>query len=287
MKRLAPILILLLALGGLAYLLRDRWALGQAEDLIQASGTIEAEELRVAAELGGRVRDVAVEEGDTVEEGQVLATLDPSLLEAQLRQARAALDLARAMLGSGAAGATGTTRSTGSAASSGSAGSTGSSALLAAGGSAAARVAAAQLAQAEAQVALLEAQLERLTLRAPRGGVVLQRLVSPGELAQPGAPLLVLGLLDDLKITVYVPEDRYGRIDLGDEADVTADAFPDRVFEAEVSRIADRAEFTPRNVQTVAGRKATVFAITLALKGKGSRLKPGMPADLVFRDSRP
>ena len=145
----------------------------------------------------------------------------------------------------------------------------------------------AQAAQAEAQVALLEAQLERLTLRAPAGGVVLQRLASPGELAQPGAPLLVLGLLDDLKITVYVPEDRYGRIDLGDEAEVKVDAFPDRVFEAEVSRIADRAEFTPRNVQTVAGRKATVYAITLDVKDKGSRLKPGMPADLVFQDSRP
>lgn len=260
MKRLAPILILLLALTGLAYLLRDRWALGNDEGFIEASGNIEAEELRVAAELGGRIREVAVDEGEAVEEGQTLLSLDPSLLEAQLRQARAALDLARV---AGAAGASG------------------------AGGAAAARLAAAQAAQAEAQVALLEAQLERLTLRAPAAGVVLKRLVSPGELAQPGAPLLILGRLDDLSITVYVPEDRYGRIDLGDKAEVRVDAFPERDFEAEVIRIADRAEFTPRNVQTVAGRRSTVFAITLALKGKGGRLKPGMPADLTFTDSEP
>jgi len=61
------------------------------------------------------------------------------------------------------------------------------------------------------------------------------------------------------------------------------DAFPGQVFKGSVRRIADRAEFTPRNVQTVEGRKSTVFAVVLALDPSGGKLKPGMPADVTFR----
>jgi HlyD family secretion protein len=49
-----------------------------------------------------------------------------------------------------------------------------------------------------------------------------------------------------------------------------------------VTRIADRAEFTPRNVQTEEGRRTTVFAVTLSLDDLSGRLKPGMPADVNF-----
>ena len=82
-----------------------------------------------------------------------------------------------------------------------------------------------------------------------------------------------------------MPEDRYGRISVGDKATLKVDAFPERDFSAEVTQIADRAEFTPRNVQTASGRKATVYGVTLAVEGKSERLKPGMPADLRFDGS--
>jgi HlyD family secretion protein len=49
-----------------------------------------------------------------------------------------------------------------------------------------------------------------------------------------------------------------------------------------VTHIADKAEFTPRNVQTADGRRTTVFAIRLALDESSGKLKPGMPADVVF-----
>jgi HlyD family secretion protein len=53
-------------------------------------------------------------------------------------------------------------------------------------------------------------------------------------------------------------------------------------FGAHVTHIADQAEFTPRNVQTVEGRSATVYAIKLAVTDEEGRLKPGMPADVSF-----
>jgi len=60
------------------------------------------------------------------------------------------------------------------------------------------------------------------------------------------------------------------------------DSFPGVVFKAVVSYISDQAEFTPRNVETVSGRKNTVFAVKLSLSDTSGKLKPGMPADVVF-----
>ena len=83
-------------------------------------------------------------------------------------------------------------------------------------------------------------------------------------------------------LTVYVPEDRYGQIALGQTYPVTVDSFPGQAFDGKVTHIADQAEFTPRNVETVEGRKNTVFAIRLTLSNPDMALKPGMPADVNF-----
>jgi multidrug resistance efflux pump len=93
---------------------------------------------------------------------------------------------------------------------------------------------------------------------------------------------MVVGQLDTLTITVYIPEDRYGQINLGDHTQVTVDSFPNETFEGIVTRIADEAEYTPRNVQTEEERRNTVFAIELSVDDPNGKLKPGMPADVVF-----
>jgi HlyD family secretion protein len=141
----------------------------------------------------------------------------------------------------------------------------------------------AQVDVAQAVLNSLDVQISKLTLVSPVDGVVLTRVIQPGELAMPGANLLVLGLRDEKTITVYVPEDRYGEISLGQEADVSVDSFPDVIFKARVTNISDKAEFTPRNVQTVEGRKNTVFAIRLQFVDPEDRLKAGMPADVTFK----
>jgi HlyD family secretion protein len=141
----------------------------------------------------------------------------------------------------------------------------------------------AQLAAAEAGRAVLDAQLAKLTLVAPAAGTVLARTIEPGETVTPGAALLELGDLEHLTLTVFVPEDRYGKVALGQPVTVAVDSFPGQAFGGKVSRISDKAEFTPRNVQTVEGRKSTVFAVDLALDPSDGRLKPGMPADVTFQ----
>jgi HlyD family secretion protein len=137
--------------------------------------------------------------------------------------------------------------------------------------------------QAEANLSLLDTQIVKLIIPAPMDGVILTRNVEPGEFVQPGAVTFAMANLDNMTITVYVPEDRYGQISLGQQADVTVDSFPGETFTAEVIHIADQAEFTPRNVQTVEGRSSTVYAIKLKVTDSEGKLKIGMPADVVFK----
>jgi HlyD family secretion protein len=135
---------------------------------------------------------------------------------------------------------------------------------------------------AKANLDLLDAQIGKMTVASSVDGVVMTRNAEPGNVVNAGAALLTLGRLDKLTITVYVPEDRLGEVMLGQTAKVTVDSFPDVIFAATVSYISDQAEFTPRNVQTVSGRKNTVFAVKLNLNDTSGKLKPGMPADVTF-----
>jgi HlyD family secretion protein len=146
-----------------------------------------------------------------------------------------------------------------------------------------------QIAAAEAQVEMAQAalevpkvQLDKLTLRAPISGLVLERPVHVGELAVPGASLMALADLDSLSLTIYVPEDQLGRVQVGQPVSVTVDAYPGRTFDGTVIFIASEAEFTPKNVQTREERVNMVFAVKVKLPNPDHALKPGMPADAVI-----
>ncbi|MCB0021032.1 MAG: HlyD family efflux transporter periplasmic adaptor subunit, partial [Anaerolineales bacterium] len=78
--------------------------------------------------------------------------------------------------------------------------------------------------------------------------------------------------------------DQYGQINVGDSATIQADSFPGDIFQGTVRRIADQAEFTPRNVQTAEGRATTVYAVEILVTDEAGRLKPGMPVDATFAE---
>jgi multidrug resistance efflux pump len=136
--------------------------------------------------------------------------------------------------------------------------------------------------QSESQLRSIDIMLEDTTIRAPADAVVLTHSVEHGEVITPGVAVMTLGNVDRMTITVYLAENQYGRVSVGDMASVTADSFPGDDFEAEVIRIADEAEYTPRNVQTEEERQTTVYAVELRVDDPEGKLKPGMPADVVF-----
>jgi multidrug resistance efflux pump len=140
----------------------------------------------------------------------------------------------------------------------------------------------AQVGQAEAGVALIDARLDQLTLRAPMDGVVSTRSAQVGETATAGRPLLTIANLDEVTLVLYIPENRIGQVDIGQEVEVEVDSFPDRTFIGYVDSIAGEAEFTPRNVQTKEERVNLVFAVDVTLPNPNHALKAGMPADATL-----
>jgi len=137
---------------------------------------------------------------------------------------------------------------------------------------------------AQAALDALEVQANKFTLTAPISGLVLERPTHQGEVALPGAPLMTLADLENVTLTVYVPEDQLGKVQLGQPVSVTVDAYPGRTFAGTVTFIASEAEFTPKNVQTREERVNMVFAVKVKLPNPEHALKPGMPADAVLLD---
>ena len=119
-------------------------------------------------------------------------------------------------------------------------------------------------------------------IRSPIDGVVLLRAAEPGEVTTAGGSLLVIANLDDMTLTIFIPEDQYGKIYLGQEYPISVDSFPERVYMGKVTHISDRPEFTPQNIRTVEGRKSTVYAVRLTISNPDHDLKPGMPADVTL-----
>lgn len=216
----AVLLLLAVAAGGWWW-----YAERQAAEarLLRASGMLEATEVALSSESGGRLATRPVREGDSVRQGSVLAELDVELLDHQIRTAP---DLATQLH--------------------------------------------------------LERQRDRQTLRSPLDGWVVRTLFEPGEQVAPGAPVAVVADWRELTLKVYLSEDRFGRVALGQPASITVDAYPGEVFSGQVTFIASEAEFTPRNVQTREDRVKSVYAIKLRVPNSDLRLKPGMFADAAF-----
>ena len=193
---------------------------GPVERPVRASGTVATKDgWDLSFKVGGVVSSVAVREGDRVVKGQVLARLDPTELDAGVRQARVALAKARRDA-------------------------TRLSAL--AEGEAAPRVAAEDsrtaLAVAEAQLAAAEFNLRRGTLVAPDDGWVDQRLAEPGEVVAPGRPIVhVSGTGRGFAVRAALADRDVLGLRPGTPAAVTLDAAPGRPLRGRVSEIARAA----------------------------------------------
>jgi HlyD family secretion protein len=136
----------------------------------------------------------------------------------------------------------------------------------------------ARVAAVASQIAALEQDRTEAVITAPISGIVASRLVEPGELVGPGAPLVVIVDLDRAWASVYIQEPLVPRVRLDQPATVLTDA-GDRL-EGRVSFISSRAEFTPRNVQTPDERAKLVYRLKVTVDNRKGILKPGMPVEV-------
>ncbi len=132
-----------------------------------------------------------------------------------------------------------------------------------------------------ASLALLTIRLEDMTLRSPAAGVIQSRILEPGEMAGPNQPVVNLAFIDPKWVRAYVPEPDLGRINLGMQAKILTDSFPDQSFEGWIGFISPVAEFTPKTVETEDLRTKLVYEVRVFVHDPQDRLRLGMPVTVI------
>ncbi len=136
--------------------------------------------------------------------------------------------------------------------------------------------------QMKAQLGEIDAELDELNVVAPNDCVLEVLNVKVGDVLAPNQEVATLILPQHLWVRVYVPETWLGYIRLGEAVRVRVDSFPDEYFDGTVEQINRKAEFTPRNVQTVEDRIKQVFGVKIRLQNREDKLRAGMSADAIF-----
>jgi HlyD family secretion protein len=138
---------------------------------------------------------------------------------------------------------------------------------------------AADIAQRRADLAVIQTELNDSVAVSPIGGVVLVKAAEPGEVLAAGTNVLTVGDLDHPWVRAYISERDLGRVKLGDQARVTTDSFPGKVYKGRVSFIASEAEFTPKQIQTPEERAKLVYRVKIEVENPQHELKSNMPVD--------
>lgn len=184
-------------------------------EVVQVAGTIRARhEADVVADVPGRVQAVLVDVGEAVTRGQPLARLESTELALQVRQAEAAVAMARA-------GQVTAARDFEAAEAVAKAGGLTESQRVAA--HARLATADAQVMQAEAALGLARERLSDATLRSPIAGVVTRRLTDVGRMVNPGAPAFSVQDLSELELVLAVDEHTAPRLVAGAAVPVSSD----------------------------------------------------------------
>ena len=136
----------------------------------------------------------------------------------------------------------------------------------------------ARVASADAQIATLQKAVADATVSAPVGGFVTETLADAGEVIQPRTPIVVITDLDHAWANVYVDEPAIPLLRVGQAATVFTDAGGAGI-PGTISAIAEKAEFTPRNVQTAEDRSKLVYRVKIAVDNSSGTLKSGMPVE--------
>ncbi len=134
----------------------------------------------------------------------------------------------------------------------------------------------------EAAVALARKKLEDSKVYAATDGVIQDRIMEPGDMTFPNAPVLTLARTNPVWVRAYVPEPDLGRIWQGMTATISTDSFPGRKYRGWVGYISPTAEFTPKNVESPELRTRLVYQVRVYACDSRGELRLGMPATVTF-----
>jgi HlyD family secretion protein len=142
----------------------------------------------------------------------------------------------------------------------------------------------AEVAPLEQQIAQLRDQLLKCRIAVPAAGVVLTTYAALGEVAVLGKPLFKMADLDKMVLRAYISGGQLSSVKIGQEVTVSVDGPEGQSIArtGKVTQIADKAEFTPKVIQTKEERVNLVYAIQIAVSNEDGILKIGMPAEVQF-----
>jgi HlyD family secretion protein len=257
MKRILPVLVLVVVLAVAGYY---GWTYftgtGTAAGALGGSGTIETDQIALTPQTTGRILTAPSEEGVPVKKGDVLYTLDSTVLKLQVDQADAGVAAAKANL-TNVKDKSGHTHAD-------------------------VKSAQAQLDQARIALKMAKTQLGYAKVLSPIDGVVSSIAAKAGENAVPGSTLAIISDPSKLTVTIFVAETDIGKVKVGQTGTLTTDSST-KSYSAAVVFIATQAEFTPASIETKDQRTKLVYQVKLRITDADSSLKPGMPADVVLQ----
>lgn len=138
------------------------------------------------------------------------------------------------------------------------------------------------IAAAQADVRRATAMTDECVLKAPIAGYVLLRPREVGEVVLPGATIMTLVDTKTVEVDFYLPNRELAQAQQKKNVTLLADAYPDRTFRGEIVTVSQKAEFTPRNVQTREDRDRLVYRVKVVVQNQDAALRPGMPVEVVI-----
>lgn len=141
----------------------------------------------------------------------------------------------------------------------------------------------AEMAVMEAKKATLNEQISRSRVKSPLKGTVIEKYAEAGEVTAAGKPLVKIADLSLILLKVYVSGEQLGNIKTGQICRIRIDDREKgyKEYEGTVRFIAEKAEFTPKIIQTKEERATLVYAVEIGVVNDGS-LKSGMPGEAIF-----
>ena len=138
----------------------------------------------------------------------------------------------------------------------------------------------AALRESEASMALSAEALSRTKLIAPADGVVMTRVIEPGTVVLPTAPVYSMAITGEVWVRAFVPEPLLARAVPGSEVRVRGDGGHEYV--GRIGYVSPVAEFTPKTVETPELRTQLVYRLRIRIEAPDAGLRQGMPVTIVL-----
>jgi HlyD family secretion protein len=225
---------------------------------VSYNGRLEADVTKIYAQTTGLIKNMSVDEGESIVTGQILTLVDTDALRLNREQLAAQLKLNNDLLVK-------------------------NQKLMAKGAATEQRVAelTTTVVVLQAQIRNLDLQIADAEIRSPLSGIVVNTFVKKGEYVRPGSIVAEVADLTKMTALIYLPLTELAKVNIGEKVSLRIDGVKND-FPAQVTWISTEAEFTPKTILTKETRTTLVYAVKLAVPNPEGILKIGMPLDVYL-----